>query len=214
MLHLEVVTPVALDLLRGVQQDPVFAQTRLVGGTALALQIGHRRSIDLDIFGHLDLSPFEVEQELRVYGATSVRNRSKRIQGYMVSGVQVDLVEYDYPWLDAPIMGEGLRLASCRDIAAMKLAAITNRGTKKDFVDLRFLLETFELAEMLDFYARKFADGALFPVLKNLVFFDDADEDPMPNMLKACDWQAAKQRIADAVSVLSVGQTSALPPVP
>jgi hypothetical protein len=177
------------------------------------LHIGHRKSIDLDIFGHLDLSPLEVEQELRVYGATSVRNRSKRIQGYMVSGVQVDLVEYDYPWLDAPAMGEGLRLASCRDIAAMKLAAITNRGTKKDFVDLRFLLETFELAELLDFYARKFADGALFPVLKSLVFFDDADEDPMPNMLTTCDWQTTKKRIVDAVSVLSIDPRSTTPPV-
>jgi hypothetical protein len=81
----------------------------------------------------------------------------------------------------------------------MKLSAITNRGTKKDFVDLAFLLKHFALQDMLDFYAQKFSDGSAFTVLKSLVFFDDAEDDPMPNMLKPFDWTEAKRRITDAV---------------
>ena len=202
MLHFETISTGTLDLLRQIQNNPDFAGTRLVGGTALALQIGHRTSIDLDFFGHTDLEPIEIHQELKAYGSVSIRSSSRRIQRFVVNGVQMDLVEYDYPWLDAPIISEGLRLASCRDIAAMKLSAITNRGTRKDFVDLAFLLEHFSLPEMLGFYASKFAGGSRFTVLKSLVFFDDAEEDPMPNMRIPFDWDAAKRRIAKAVADL------------
>jgi len=204
MLHLETIDINTLELLRQIQSHAAFSGTRLVGGTALALQMGHRKSIDLDFFGHLEIPPLELRQTLEAYGEVSLRNASGRIQRYMVGGVQVDFVDYAYPWLDQAVSLDGLRLASCSDIAAMKLSAITNRGTKKDFIDLAFLLERFSLREMLEFHNRKFADGASFPVLKSLVFFDDAEEDPLPNMLAAFDWPTAKQRISDAVSELSV----------
>ena len=200
MLHSDVLTPCALDLLDRIQRSETFAHVRLAGGTALALQLGHRTSIDLDFFGQEALDPLDVEQELKNDGPVAFRTRGRRIQRYLVSGVQVDFVEYAYPWLDAPVVADGLRLASCRDIAAMKLAAITNRGTKKDFVDLAFLLDCFSLDDMLAFYLQKFSDGSIFPVLKSLVFFDDAEEDPMPNMLKPCDWETVKRRIAETVA--------------
>ena len=200
MLHDETVDKNTLDLLARLQRNPYLQETRLVGGTALALQIGHRKSIDLDLFGRIDVDPIEINQELRAYGNISVRSTSRRIHRFVVRGIQLDIVNYDYPWLDEPIVTEGLRLATCRDIAAMKLAAITNRGTKKDFIDLDFLLERFTLQEMLDFYVRKFPDGSCFNVLKSLVYFNDAEADPMPNMMKPFDWPAAKQRIAEAVS--------------
>ncbi len=205
MLHTDTVDAVALELLTRVQRNTAFADTRLAGGTALALQIGHRRSVDLDFFGHVDMAQMGVEQELRECGPVSVRNRSKHIQGYTVCGIHVDLVEYPYPWLEAPVVSGGLRLASCRDIAAMKLSAITNRGTKKDFIDLAFLLDMFGLADMLKAYAEKFTDGGLFMVVKSLAYFEDAEEDPMPNMLRPCDWSGAKQRIAREVARISGG---------
>jgi hypothetical protein len=203
MLHFETVDLNTLELLKRIQNHSIFSGTRLVGGTALALQIGHRKSIDLDFFGRMDITPIELRQTLDAYGEVSLRNASGRIQRFMVCGVQVDFVDYDYPWLDEAVSFDGLRLASCSDIAAMKLSAITNRGTKKDFIDLAFLLERFSLSEMLDFYKRKFSDGASFPVLKSLVFFDDAEADPMPNMLHVVDWDSAKQRISEAVADLS-----------
>jgi hypothetical protein len=203
MLYFETIDPNTLDLLREIQSNPCFAGTRLVGGTALALQIGHRKSIDLDFFGQIEVTPIELQQELRTYGSVSIRSTSSRIQSLKVRDVQVDVVRYDYPWLEEPVIAEGLKLASCRDIAAMKLSAITNRGTKKDFVDLAFLLETFTLPDMLAFYSQKYSDGLSFPVLKSLIFFDDAEEDPTPHMLRPFDWIAAKQRISEAVSTVS-----------
>ncbi len=205
MLHPETVNSNTLELLKQIQVHPVFAQTRLVGGTALALQIGHRRSMDLDFFGGLSVTPMECRQALEAFGPVSLRNSGRTIQQFMVRGVRVDVVEYSYPWLDQAVVEDGLRLATCRDIAAMKLSAITNRGTKKDFVDMAFLLERFSLAEMLNFYESKFSDGAAFPVLKSLVFFDDAEEDPMPEMLTEMDWSSAKKKVASAVAEIGSG---------
>lgn len=203
MLHPESVDADTLELLRELQQEPSLTQTRLVGGTALALQIGHRKSDDLDFFGPVPGEALELEHALRAYGAVSLTRRSRLIQVYTVRGIKVDVVDYPYPWLADAVLGDGLRLASCQDIAAMKLSAITNRGTRKDFVDLAFLLDRLSLPEMLALYRRKYADASLFPVLKSLTYFDDADEDPMPHMLEPFDWAQAKQRIADAVSAAS-----------
>lgn len=203
MLHIETIEQKTLGLLKNIQNNKHFSCTRLVGGTALALHLGHRKSIDLDFFGHMDLDPINIGQELKAYGPISTRSVNRNIQRYMVCNIQIDFVEYDYPWLDDPVSVNCLRLASCRDIAAMKLSAITNRGTKKDFIDLAFLLEKFTLQEMLMFYKEKFSDGDSFPVLKSLVFFDDAEEYPMPNMLMPFDWETAKQKISDAVVSIS-----------
>ena len=199
MLHTETVDTNTLDLLKQIQANPNFQETRLAGGTALALQIGHRKSIDLDIFGNIRMEPLELTQELQIYGTLSIRSASQRIHHLMLRGVQLDIVQYDYPWLDAPVVAEGVRLASIHDITAMKLAAITNRGSRKDFIDLAFLLDRFDLPQMLEFYKQKFKEGEPFMVLKSLVFFDDAEDDPMPYMLQPIDWNAAKQRIADSV---------------
>lgn len=199
MLHTETVDANTLDLLKQIQTNPNFDETRLVGGTALALQIGHRKSIDLDIFGNIRLESLELMQELQTYGTLSIRSASQRIHHLMLRGVQLDIVQYDYPWLDAPVVADGLRLASIRDIAAMKLAAITNRSTRKDFIDLAFLLDRFDLPQILELYKQKFKDGEAFMVLKSLVFFDDAEDDPMPYMLQPIDWTVAKQRIVDSV---------------
>lgn len=102
MLHLETIEPDTLELLRNIQRDSVSEGLRLVGGTALALQIGHRNSVDLDFFGHLVVSGFELEQALRAYGTVSLTSRSRLVEVYSVRGIKVDFVEYAYPWLEDP----------------------------------------------------------------------------------------------------------------
>jgi len=199
MLHTETVDTNTLDLLKQIQANPRFSETRLVGGTALALQIGHRKSIDLDLFGNILLEPMELAQELQAYGTISMRSASQRIHRMVLRDVQLDIVQYEYPWIGPPIQERGVRLADIRDIAAMKLAAITNRGTKKDFIDLVFLLKRFSLAQMLEFYCQKFKDGEPFMVLKSLVFFEDAEDDPMPHMLQTINWSEVKHSITDSV---------------
>lgn len=100
----------------------------------------------------------------------------------------------------APVVEvDGLRLAGSDDIATMKLQAITGRGSRKDFVDLAFLLERYRLAEMLGLYRQKYPDGSEYLVLRSLTYFDDAEEEPMPRMLVELGWEEVKKRIKEAV---------------
>lgn len=199
MLHADAIHPQSLDLLTELQACPALAETRLVGGTALGLHLGHRMSVDLDCFGHLGL-PDDTECELRKLGELSVRNRSERIRSYIIRGVQVDLVDYPYPWLEDAVEDQGIRLAAVPDIAAMKVAAVTNRGAKKDFVDLAFLLREFSLQEILAWHEAKYQDSALFHAIKSLTYFADAESEPMPEMLAETSWEDAKDVIRSAAS--------------
>lgn len=199
MLHYEVLHPDALGLLKRLTADPLFADYRLVGGTALALQIGHRTSIDLDFFNSDRQECGDWSDHLAAYGKVRLEQASLHIHVYDIAGVKIDVVSLKHPWLEPPLVEDGLRLASILDIAAMKLAAITNRGTRKDFVDLAFLFERFSLNDMLDAYLRRCPDGLPFLVLKSLSYFDDADEEPMPRMLINRDWEQIKRTVRDAV---------------
>lgn len=201
MLHLETIAPETLSLLTRIQSLPAFAQTRLVGGTSLALQLGHRISVDLDLFGSWPPDA-DLFAELKTVGKTrkSSGSANGRLQFFYVDGVKVDCVTYDdCPWLDRPIEEGGVRLAGIRDIAAMKINAITNRGTRKDFVDLAFLLDRFEFAEMFDWYGEKYSDASPALALRSLSYFVDAETMPLPRMLLPFDWNQAKDRIRSAV---------------
>ena len=123
----------------------------------------------------------------------------------IVNDVKVDIVNYPYKWIDEPVGENGIILAGIKDIAAMKLSAITNRGTKKDFIDLFFLLKSFPLKDLLAFYLQKYSDAQLFTVLKSLTYFEDAEDDPMPMMTEPVMWQDIKATIIDTVS-LYLGQ--------
>lgn len=195
MLYYSAVDPATLALLRELMPLDVFKNTRLVGGTALALQIGHRNSVDLDLFGRLDMEPFELGNPFTGnLSALKIRN-SPNIKVYLINDIKVDVVNYGYDWLDEPLIKDGLRLATLRDISAMKLAAITGRGTKKDFVDLSFLLDILSLKEMMSNYLTKYHDGSEFMVLKSLGYFVDAELDEMPFMVKVRSWEEVKGKI-------------------
>lgn len=199
MFYFETIESDTLELLKKLQQDPVFMETRLVGGTALALQLGHRKSVDLDLFGKINMDGEVLAQTLRQYGEMTRVNKNKCVETYFVHGVKVDFVNYTYTWLTDSVSSEGLTLASLTDIAAMKLEAITNRGSKKDFIDFFFLLNTYTLTEMLNLYLAKYPQGSAFLVLKSLVYFDDAEDEPMPFMLQSCNWDDVKERICGIV---------------
>jgi predicted nucleotidyltransferase component of viral defense system len=167
----------------------------LVGGTALSLQIGHRISIDIDLFGKCELENVPFGEILTAFGETTVIKKSKRILIYSVSRIKVDFVDYQYNLLYPPIIEDSIRIASEMDIAAMKLNAITGRGSKKDFIDLFFLLKKFTIEEMIGFYNEKYSDGSEFLVRKSLNYFDDADKEPMPIMLVNLSWEEIKSTI-------------------
>ena len=200
MLSYDTIECHTLELLKSLMQEPVFSAMRLVGGTALALQYGHRQSIDLDFFGDLKCEKSETKNILSQYGKVTVLKETETIRIYVVDGIKVDFVHYScYPWLTPAVIEDGLRLASPQDIAAMKVNAIEGRGTRKDFVDVYFLLTHFKLSELLEFYKQKYPEYSFFRALMSLTYFDDAEQQPMPKMLNSTSWDVMKQKIITEV---------------
>lgn len=202
MLHLETISPDTLTLLKKIQSLDEFNNTRLVGGTALALQLGHRKSIDLDFFGNFETSLEELSAILSEFSTVTPVSSSRMTRFLVVDGVKVDIVTYPYGWIDNPVNAEGVVLAGIKDIAAMKLSAITNRGTKKDFIDYYFLLKRYSLEELIELYRQKYSDAQLFTSIKSLSYFDDAESDPMPDMIVPVDWDEVKSTIRNEVAKL------------
>ena len=154
MLSYKTIEPHTLELLRKLNSETLLKDLRLVGGTALALQYGHRRSVDLDFFGNMADDTIAIKDMLRKYGTLSIFKESKNIHIYSLDNIKIDFVNYEYPWIDSPIVEDSLILASPTDIAAMKVNAIEGRGTKKDFIDLYFLLQHYTLDDILSFYKK------------------------------------------------------------
>ena len=200
MLSLQTVLPDTLELLKVLMRQPLLADMRLVGGTSLALQYGHRRSVDLDFFGHTTEDVDELTDMMHDCADNVVRsNCTKRIKAYFLNNVKVDVVNYDYKWIDEPVLEDGLRLASPKDIAAMKVNAVMGRGTKKDFVDVYFLLQHYSFEELIQFYLRKYTDGSEYRALLSMSYFADADPQPMPYMFQQVDWDTIKNEIRHQV---------------
>ena len=196
MLSLQTVQPDTLELLKVLMRLPILEDMRLVGGTALALQYGHRRSVDLDFFGQTTENVDELTETIKeTIGKVQLLSASKRIKVYNIQNVKVDIVNYDYPWIDDAVMEEGFRLASPKDIAAMKVNAIIGRGTKKDFIDIFYLLQHFSFDELLKLYSQKYPDGSEYRALLSMAYFVDADQQAMPYMFEDVEWNDIKRKI-------------------
>ena len=200
MLSYHAVTSHTLELLNRLSSELASTDLRLVGGTALALQYGHRNSVDLDFFGTLDDGVLNLHEVLNYIGRYEVIKETAHIRVYILEGVKIDFVDYSqYPWIDAPVMEDGLCLASPRDIAAMKINAIEGRGSRKDFIDIYFLLQHYSLNEILGFYQQKYPNYSIFRALKSLSFFADAEAQLMPIMYSSISWEEMKQQVLLAV---------------
>ena len=198
MLHYETVDEGTLELLKQLQSLSILSEMRLVGGTSLALQIGHRKSIDIDLFGNLSAEYENLIDELKTLGEVVPLKNSKNIHSLLINNIKVDIVNYEYKWLSNKITNDNIHLATIEDIAAMKLNAIIGRGSKKDFIDLFFILKDYSLATIMGFYTKKYNDGSTFLVLKSLTYFEDADIEEMPFMFNNITWQAVKDNIKKA----------------
>lgn len=199
MLHLSTVDTATLELLKSLMLIDEFSNLRLVGGTSLALQIGHRKSIDLDLFGEVNFETIDKPTAFKNFRKVVALSTSKNINIYSINDVKVDFVNYSYPWLQDHLVFDGIRLAGIEDIAAMKIAAITGRGSRKDFVDIYFLLQNHSLGEMLGFYKKKYFDASEYLALKSLTYFVDAEDDMDVAVTKGVAWDSIKSVILNAV---------------
>ena len=204
MLSLRTIESHTLELLEALMQEPALSELRLVGGTALALQYGHRSSIDLDLFGKIDIDAYELQSILSKHGVLRVENETKIIHQYAIDNIKVDVVNYPFEWISPMIEDEGVRLASPIDIAAMKVNAIEGRGTKKDFIDMYMLLQHYSLEEILGFYQQKYPNHSVFRALRSMTYFDDAEEQFMPQMFVDTTWEEMKQFIINKVKEVRI----------
>ena len=198
MLQLSAVHPHTLGLLKRLMALEGLRDFTLVGGTALALQIGHRLSVDLDFFGQTQLTGEEILSIIKDFEGVRAMSSSKSINIMSIQGVKVDFVNYRYPFIVDVIHTDGVRLAGLPDIAAMKLNAVVGRGKKRDFFDLYFLLERFTMEELIGYYEAKYTDGSIFMVARSLTYFEEAEEDEAPELFdKKVTWSRVKKRLID-----------------
>lgn len=169
----------------------------LAGGTALALQLGHRISTDLGFFSESDFLVQKKLEECGLLEGVMVRGMEDGTLHISVGGVLVSFLRYTYPLLFSTVLYEGMALADDRDIACMKLDAIMSRGSKKDFIDLYFLFEKYSLLEILSLFSRKYTlvKFSSAHIAKSLAYFEDAEREPMPKMLIDISWEAVKDRM-------------------
>lgn len=198
--HAEVMPVTQQRMLRQLGNFTTERGFYLGGGTAIAIQLGHRRSVDLDWFTPGEIAePLGLAGELRRSGfAFEVTSVEEGTLHGEVESVKLSFLEYRYPALNPPVEWTEFecRLAALEDLACMKLSAIGDRGAKKDFIDIYELGRThFTLEQMLDFYQQKFDTRDIAHTIMALTYFDDAEEEDMPEMLWNVEWQEVKQAI-------------------
>lgn len=183
MLQTSTVKESTLELLMRLQAEPLLATTRLVGGTALSLQIGHRESDDLDLFSAEPLDGLSVQTLLiDKYGFIPSVIADNTLIGF-IQGIKIVVIYHPFPWLEDAVCQDGLRLASVADIAAMKMHAIINSGKRpKDFVDIAFLSMRYSYNQIKQLLLRRYP--AYDPIMpdKAIIYFGDIDDLLLPEI--------------------------------
>lgn len=201
MLQTQTVEPYTLELLKQLMADSDLNHFVLVGGTALALQMGNRESIDLDLFTIQDFTSEDLKQNLiKKYDNLIVSLQTPQTLLCKINDVKVDFIRFKYPFIRPLIEIDGIRMLSIEDIAPMKLDAIAGRGSKKDFFDLYFLLQKYSLEQLLQLYAEKYPHQTIFHVVRSLAYFSDADVQPDPIVFdKKTTWAKVKKAISKEI---------------
>lgn len=178
----------------------------LSGGTALSLQIGHRESEDLDFFSKESFDPSKLQPKLEKYGKLDDLELAQGTLNAYLDGVKLQFLEYPYLLLKDNFNWHGVKISSVKDIACTKLQTVGMRGSKKDFIDLFFILQSFSLDDLFEMLKKKYSnsDFSQTHILKSLVYFEDADFQPMPRMHKQVEWGEVKETIIEKVRGLAL----------
>ena len=180
---------------------PVATPFYLAGGTALALELGHRISVDLDFFSQNTFSVSSLIEKLNTLGNLKIEDKSEDTFNGSLDGVKISFFYYPYPLLFKTKEYAGVALADERDIGAMKIQAISDRGSKKDFVDLFVLLKIYPLKELLNFFRKKYKkfNYNQLHILKSLSYFYDADKNLEPVYIHPISWNEVKKVIRHTI---------------
>jgi hypothetical protein len=197
MLRKETVSETTLELLKTLMMDPLLEDFFLVGGTALALQLGHRISIDIDLFSQKSFDAEQLLMEIETKYPFQLNFQSRNTLKGSIDGVQVDLITHNYPLVRELMLEEGVRMASAEDIAAMKLNSISGNGTRlKDFIDVAYLSSSMTLSAMVDAFCEKYGNRNPAMLIKALDYHKDIDFlDPIQMMGSKYNWKSIEKRL-------------------
>lgn len=199
MLYKETIESGTLELLRNLQSEALLSSFNLVGGTSLALRMGHRKSVDLDLFTKNDFDLQELKELLvNKFDLKVSYEKGKTLKGF-INNVKIDLIKYNYPQVCPIETIEGIRFESVPDVIAMKLSAICDNGSRlKDFIDIAYLSSNYSFDDMLKFYSTKFPSSNQIMLAKALVYFADIDFDEDIVMVnRDFDWDVIAKRLND-----------------
>lgn len=205
-MFIEVLPEHLPDHLETLSKSGILASFYLAGGTGLALQLGHRRSVDLDFFTFKAFDPSEIAIKLTSIGHFIIESKSSGTLHGLFQNIKLSFFCYPYPLLKDFHPFSGVSIADAVDIGCMKIDAISSRGSRKDFIDLYVICrEIAPLHEMLGFFEKKYRgiEYNKMHILKSLIYFDDAEQEPMPLMLKSIEWDDVKNFFITQVKSIS-----------
>lgn len=196
-MHINTLPGNTSSVLHKLSQINMLQDFYLTGGTALSLQIGHRESQDLDFFTQENFQPEELQRELEKLGNLESVEIDMGTLNCFLDEVKLQFLHYPYRLLDEKITWENVLISSKLDIACTKLITASARGSKKDFIDIYFLLKEYSLPALFEKLALKYvnSDYNEAHILKSLVYFTDADNQPTPRMHQEVSWEKVKEEI-------------------
>lgn len=173
----------------------------LAGGTALAFQLGHRQSIDFDFFSKNNFNNIDIIDKLNKIGDFELFSEDKNTLHGCLGNIMVSFIGYKYSILEPLLKINSFYISGIRDIACMKMSAIAGRGSKKDFIDIYFILKTMSISNILNDYSKKYGikNQNNYQLLKSLAYFNDAESQPMPIMINNVSWSEIKNEIVDKI---------------
>lgn len=209
MLHYSTVNELLINSLLKLMKSDVFNEFRLVGGTALSLQIGHRKSIDIDLFsdveyGTLDFNAIEKYLKENFEYVDSLNVIPAMGKSYFIGDNKENTIKLDLYYTDTYIQPfieiDGIRMATIEEIIAMKLDVVQRGGRKKDFWDLHDLLESYDISQMLNLHKQRYPyshDSGL--IIRNFIAIEQADEDFSPICFKGKYWEFIKEDFEEII---------------
>lgn len=201
MLHKEAVDKPILELINQLQSKDYLHGFHLVGGTAIALMLGHRKSVDIDLFSDFSFDAAQLLENISSDFNFNLFFSSKNTLKGSIDQIQVDILAHRYPLISEPIAEENISMLSLPDIIAMKLNAIATSGQRvKDFIDIYYLLDNYSIVNMINFFKKKYSQYNEVNILKSLVYFDDVDLTDWPQIIAdpELEWNTVKQRLIRA----------------
>jgi hypothetical protein len=202
MLPVKAVEASTLELIKALQGKPYLKGFYLAGGTALALQLNHRRSVDIDLFSNFDFDAAELLEKMHQDFSYHLFLTAPNTLKGMIGKINVDILAHRYELVGEPEILHGVNALSVPDIIAMKLNAISTSGQRsKDFIDIFYLLQNYDLGSMLGFYQKKYKQENTGHILKSLVYFEDVDLADWPVLIDnpTLKWVDVRKRIEKVI---------------